>query len=238
MICRVVLTVTVCASVARADEVRDHMRLFDDGKHHVLAYAPGDNADSATLAYGTTAELTILRLVRQTMTQPGDFWHFDDPRYYGRTTVLALVDGTLTVTCAARQTTFRPSNAKLPAKTLLKPLAWRVPVYLARDDSAVYYYVDRGQPLDNVKSDPRLYIGKRGAMRVQTLTGQASDSSGMLLVTSHGSFKYKRGPDTFEWIGTDRKSVPLDGVRVDNDLIYNELGVYAGQRMGTPCDDL
>jgi hypothetical protein len=30
-------------------------------------------------------------------------------------------------------------------------------------------------------------------------------------------------------------SLPLDDNRV---LIYTDLGVYAGQRLGTPCDDL
>jgi hypothetical protein len=29
--------------------------------------------------------------------------------------------------------------------------------------------------------------------------------------------------------------LPLDDNRV---LIYTDLGVYAGQRLGTPCDDL
>jgi hypothetical protein len=238
MIYRSTLALAICVSGASADDLRDRMRLFDDGKHHVLAYVPGDNPDHATWAYGTTAELTILRLVRQTVDHPGDFWHFDDPRYYGRASVLSLDQGTLTVNCAGRQTTFRPSSEKLTAKTVVKQLAWREPAYLARDDTAVYYYVDRSRAEGNVKPDTRLYIGKRGAMRVQTLTGQASDSAGLLLVTSHGSFNYKRGPEAFEWIGTDHKSIPLTGVRVDFDLIYNELGVYAGQRMGTPCDDL
>ena len=234
MISRLIVALALLASVARADD-RDQMRLFDDGKHHVLAYLRGDTPDHARWAYGTTTELTLLRVAHKTVTPPRNIWHFDDPRYFARTTDLVLDDGTATVTCGTRPTTFRASGAKLTAKAALEPARWREPAYLARDATAVYYYVDRPQ---NAGTDPRLYIGKRGSLLEQKLTDVASDSAGLLLVTKRGSFRYNRGPDTFEWIGTDHKAMPLTAVHPDYDLIYNELGVYAGHRMGTPCDDL
>ena len=41
------------------------------------------------------------------------------------------------------------------------------------------------------------------------------------------------------WIDTAKKAVELCAVPVSENLplIYNELGVYTGARLGTPCDD-
>ena len=41
------------------------------------------------------------------------------------------------------------------------------------------------------------------------------------------------------WIEGTKKKVELRVVPITENLpmIYNELGVYAGARLGTPCDD-
>lgn len=41
------------------------------------------------------------------------------------------------------------------------------------------------------------------------------------------------------WIEGAKKKVELKVVPIVENLpmIYNELGVYAGERLGTPCDD-
>jgi len=42
-----------------------------------------------------------------------------------------------------------------------------------------------------------------------------------------------------EWIkGRARKSLTNVPVALNAQLIYRDLGVYDGKRLGTPCDDL
>ena len=67
------------------------------------------------------------------------------------------------------------------------------------------------------------------------------DSEGQIFVTKKGELHlvFDKGDTTVSWSHgkkeTRLKEVPVDRNRV---LIYTDLGVYTGVRLGTPCDDL
>ena len=72
------------------------------------------------------------------------------------------------------------------------------------------------------------------------MTNVVSDSEGQIFSTQSGELRLllDRVQTSF-WIEGGKKSelrsVPLEE---NYSLIYNELGPYRGQRLGTPCDDL
>lgn len=129
----------------------------------------------------------------------------------------------------------------------------RKPHHLARDKSGVYFYVDRGSTPENEK-DFRLYVGLKGQMKLQKMTNIVADTQGEIFETKGGSLRYiVPSPGAIQsaplWV-IGRKEMPLiivplestdaqSGERVSNyGLIYNDLGVYVGSRLGNPCDDL
>ena len=139
----------------------------------------------------------------------------------------------------------------------------RRPHHLARDKAGNYYYVDRGNTPDTEK-DFHLFVGPKGRMKLQKMTNVVADTEGEIFETRGGSLRYivtKAGTSAGEprnqplWIKGKGKSarenpllvVPIEGTsgnpaergqRSDNyGLIYNELGVYLGDKLGNPCDD-
>jgi hypothetical protein len=100
------------------------------------------------------------------------------------------------------------------------PRKWQA-YALARNSAGIYYYVDRG------------YVDRR-----QSDSGErpAESRNFRLFVGPKGNLKLQKEPI---WIQKGKTSTLLP-VPVDENLamIYTELGVYAGERLGTPCDDL
>jgi hypothetical protein len=88
-----------------------------------------------------------------------------------------------------------------------------------------------------------LYAGPKGNLKLQKMTNVVSDSQGDLFATKTGSLRLvlNREPKSLIWIAGKGQS-PLVQVPVDFNVnvasIYNDFGVYAGERLGTPCDDL
>lgn len=115
----------------------------------------------------------------------------------------------------------------------------REPYALARDKRGIYYYVDRGATADTAK-DFRLFIGPQGRLRLQKMRDIVSDSEGEIFASTSGRLKLFLGKERAEWLRRGRR--PKELVRVDVwknlPLIYNRLGVYLGERLYTPCDDL
>ncbi len=108
---------------------------------------------------------------------------------------------------------------------------------LARDRRGVYYYVDRG--LSRARSkDFRVFIGRRGRMHPQQVVDVVSDSQGEIFETKRGKLRLIVGKTQALWI-TKRRTHRLTQVPVKENLklIYTELGLYLGKRLGTPCDD-
>lgn len=113
-----------------------------------------------------------------------------------------------------------------------------VPYALARDDRGTYYYVDRGATAVSAKRF-RLFTGPRGNLKLQQMTNVVSDSEGDVFSTKTGSLRLILDRRESTWIeGVKQRKLVAVPVRDNFGLIYNELGVYAGQRQGTPCDDL
>lgn len=116
---------------------------------------------------------------------------------------------------------------------------FHVPQAFLRDDSGVYYYVDR---LNKVYGGNgyRVFVGKKGALKQLPLTDVASDSGGQVFATKGGDLRLtitEQGGKTAVW-GKGEKKTPLIVLDVERDeaMIYRDLGVYTF--IGTLCDDL
>jgi hypothetical protein len=119
---------------------------------------------------------------------------------------------------------------------------------LARDDAGTYFFVDRQREPPQSKFF-RLYMGKKGEMKPLKMVNVVSDSEGDIFATKTGELRLiipKEGRGGLDserrepvWI-KGKKRVSLTWVPVEDNayMIYAELGVYAGQLLGTPCDDL
>ncbi|MBU8900399.1 hypothetical protein DRW03_07960 [Corallococcus sp. H22C18031201] len=114
-----------------------------------------------------------------------------------------------------------------------------VPYALLRDTQGNYYFVDRGFLPSEAKSF-RVFIGPRGDLKPQKMTNVVSDSEGEIFSTKKGELRLvldkQKSP---VWIASSKKTLELRVVPVEENLplVYNELGVYTGVRLGTPCDD-
>jgi hypothetical protein len=131
------------------------------------------------------------------------------------------------------------------ARELLRKAAYApnpqkyVPYALLRDSRGNYYFVDRGFQQSESNSF-RVFIGPRGDLKPQKMTNVVSDSEGEIFSTKKGELRLVIDREkTPMWIENSKKSFELRVVPVSENLplIYNDLGVYTGARLGTPCDD-
>jgi hypothetical protein len=223
--------------------VKAQLRLFDDGKGHYLALIPfgqdvwshfywGDGKTFwAQRIYGglSDGEVSFNKL----------FW---EPRVPHGQASFWLKDSVYRLGCGERTTVFRPT-ADAPAQTILASATFRPPRWtrrayaLARDESGIYYYVDRARDEDVL--DFRLWAGPRGQLKPLKMTNVVSDSEGDIFATRSGELRLVLDKKESFWVQgksrTPLKLLPLeDNVR----LIYSDLGVYAGEPLGTPCDVL
>jgi hypothetical protein len=115
-----------------------------------------------------------------------------------------------------------------------------VPFTFARDEVAVYYYVDQISAAYG-GGGYRLFVGKKGAMKPMTLTDVSIDSRGAVLSTKQGDLSVTRERDNTSvtkaaWIQHDKRVELLTLDTVDNaTIIYRDLGIYGA--LGTICDD-
>lgn len=113
------------------------------------------------------------------------------------------------------------------------------PYALLRDTKGNYYFVDKGIKTPEQKNY-RVFIGPRGGLKAQKMTNVISDSEGEIFSTKKGDLRLVLDKaKTSVWIENKKKSLELRQVPVEENLplIYNDLGVYEGIRLGTPCDD-
>lgn len=148
------------------------------------------------------------------------------------------------VRCGARTVPFkllpREESLALLQKATYAPNPQKyVPYALLRDTKGRYYLVDRGFRKEDERRF-RVFIGPKGDMRQQQMVDLVSDSEGELFSTRKGELRLivdRAAPSL--WIENSKK-LELRTVPVQENLplIYNDLGVYTGERLGTPCDDL
>jgi hypothetical protein len=172
-----------------------------------------------------------------------DNYHGRDLRPYG-TIKINPETKTCTVRCGTRDTSFKVLEFD-KARELLRQATYEpspqkyAPYALLRDPKGTYYLVDRGFHPSEQKSF-RVFIGPRGDLKQQQMVNVISDSKGEIFSTKKGDLQLlldREQPSM--WIVNKKKKTELRPVPIAENLalIYNELGVYAGVRLGTPCDD-
>ena len=233
-------------------KVLDQSTVCTDGKEYFVVVAPAGEKDMPELYSGDGKKLTAARPAPWGL--PGTT--FFDPRFPNPTSNanfrgsdmrvhsdVNVEKATCTLRCGTRALVLKildPAKARalLLAATLEENPQSYAPHALLRDDHGRYYYVDKGIRKDNEKSF-RVFIGNKGKLDAQKLTNLVADSEGEVFSTKKGDLRLvvdRTEGSTWMQAGkrTTLRAVPLS----DNlPLIYNELGVYAGARLGTPCDD-
>ncbi len=232
----------------------ERSRVCTDGKGHYVAAMPQEQ-QRVQLAYGDGKRFV------QVAPPPWvlDGYHFLEPRFFNKTmnasfrgldmrvyseVVVDEEKKTCAVRCGDRTIPFTLVESEqaqeMVRKATFEPNPQKyVPYALLRDQLGRYYLVDRGfQP--NEERNFRVSIGPKGQLQQQKMTDIVSDSKGEIFSTKKGELRLvldKEVPST--WIENNKKGIELRSVPVEENLplIYNELGVYTGDRLGTPCDD-
>ncbi len=221
---------TVCADAAHKHVVLVGPR---EAPHRGFAYGDGH-----TFAYVRSPEAL------------GDGWFFD-PRQRNeknndnfRGLDLRLFShiepDSCKLTCGAREIQLQKVDDKgtlLAGAEYVESPMQREPYALARDKAGVYYYVDRGVS-EATARDFKLYRGPRGQLKPLAMKDVVSDSEGEIFASTSGKLRLVLGKQSAQWIAGSTSALtwlPLNG---NYGLIYNELGVYLGARLGVPCDDL
>ncbi|MBI5542290.1 MAG: hypothetical protein HY901_00250 [Deltaproteobacteria bacterium] len=147
---------------------------------------------------------------------------------------------TCEVRCGARTGTWTLLDAAATRGFLAlpfeAPLLKREPHGLARDSKGTYYYVDRGITPETSRSF-RLFVGPKGSLKQQKMLDVVADSEGELFASKNGKLRLLLGKQAASWIDGPRTQA-LQWVPVQENLsmIYGDLGVYVGEKLGMPCD--
>lgn len=232
----------------------DKMLLLTDGKQHFVAVDPSTSDRAFTSYDGKVFWRIPVVSSGRNGTESWDFSFWDPRVRFGDTSAPSVTmhdsGKSYTVTCGKKVVPFTvvpAADAKpaLAAATFNAPQWTRQPEKLLRDDTGVYFLVDRVRSRDPAdRRDFRVYSGHKGVMKQLPLKDIVDDHQGMVLATKTGNLRLVTGVDgKFEgrWI-EGKKTVPLIEIDIDRfdsgRLIYLDLGPYTGQRLGTPCDDL
>ncbi|WP_239576462.1 hypothetical protein [Archangium primigenium] len=230
----------------------EKLRVCTDGQGHYVVVRPHEN-QSVQLDYGDGKR--FVKVAPPPWVISG--YHFLEPRFYNKTMNHAFrgldmglyseveindEKNTCAVRCGERSIPFKRVEAdeaeKLVAAATFEPNPQKyVPYALLRDQSGRYYLVEKGfLPEDR---SFRVSIGPKGDLKPQQMKDVVSDSKGEIFSTKRGDLRLlvdREAPSS--WI-EKKKKVELRAVPIEENLplIYNELGVYTGARLGTPCDD-
>jgi hypothetical protein len=231
----------------------EKIRVCADGKGHYVALMPHET-QSVQLAYGDGKR--FVQVAPPPWVLSGH--HFLEPRFFNKSmnpsfrgldmrvySEVELDDEkkTCAVRCGSRIIPFTLLESEkaqdLVRKASFEPNPQKyVPHALLRDQQGRYYLVDRGFHPSEERSF-RVFIGPKGGLQQQKMTDIVADSEGEIFATKRGELRLvvdRAAPST--WI-ENKKKLELRAVPVTENLplIYNELGVYTGARLGTPCDD-
>jgi hypothetical protein len=215
-----------------------------DGKGHYLVWVTDADSTNQRLFYGdakTLHEVPCRGKARD--EENGDTgFNFEDRRLKLGHGLFETTRQKGRVRCGDRETpvTTLPDADRRAflARAELKPPRWhRVPVALARDEPGRYYYVD--VEAAGGRKDYRLFAGVPGAMRKQKLKNLVNDTGGMVVSTPKGDLAIDWGSSTAVWtVRRKRTKLTLLPLEENGVLIHTDLGVYARELLGTPCDDL
>lgn len=230
-----------------------------DGKGHYVVAMPFKGKAHVQVYYGDGSRFTQVPLAPNHVWIPSGA--FLDPRFENpqansnvnnsgidlRPYSFVKADkkaNTCAVTCGARTTSLtmmEPAQARellLKASYDVSPRKYE-PHALLRDTKGTYYLVERSTA-ESQQKGYRVFIGPRGRLQQQQMVNVIADSKGEIFSTRQGDLQLvvDREQPSLWIVKKSRKklrSVPVEENRL---LIYNELGVYTGARLGTPCDDL
>ncbi|TMQ03874.1 MAG: hypothetical protein E6J90_48845 [Deltaproteobacteria bacterium] len=155
-------------------------------------------------------------------------------------------DGSYQKTCRGKDDAGLTELGGAKAQAILDKTAFvtmgiiRVPHLLARDDSGVYYYVDRLAKIYGGKGY-RVFVGRKGAMKQMPLTDVASDSAGDVFSTKSGDLRLVRNSEnnkeTMTWVkGGKRTELVFLDTDINSVVIFKDLGIYTF--LGTLCDNV
>jgi len=221
------------------------LKVLTDGKNHYVAIEPFGSSFEGFFYSGDGKTFYQQRVSGggSSGTESFDkiFW---DPRrqqpYQGS---ISFRDKKYDVQCEERHTELKemPSSdgVKVVDNAKFYKSRWKRMAYaLARDNTGKYYYVDKLREPENNKNF-RLWVGPKGTMKLQKMTNVVSDSAGDIFATKTGELRLVLNKNESLWQESEKKvkliSLPIDD---NHQMIYSELGVYTGEKLGTPCDDL
>ncbi|HEY3451351.1 MAG TPA: hypothetical protein VGK67_33645 [Myxococcales bacterium] len=242
------------ADVPVADGAKlDDLKVVTDGAGHYLAFPPKFASPGARCYSGDGKAFHAMRAVGGgSDPKTGVFSHvLWDPRFRDSSGLDASFDhpgpGKYSLSCGKKVIEFK-ELAPAEAKELVKGAKffeqrWRRKSHLlARDDEGRYLYVDEGREPVAGRRDFHFFMGTKGKMQAVELTDVVSDPTGEIFTTSAGRLKRSLSDGDgrrAEWIeGQKRTQVRLLALENEAQLIYTALGVYAGERLGLPCDAL
>jgi hypothetical protein len=261
----VLLFVAGCASAVAAtppkdapvpydlSDVKDKLSVWTDGKKHFLALVMSADSDLPVFWSSDGKEFYQLR-VGSSGSEGGDkdlkrldrtFWEPRVDALYKAGVEYKKDDkgADMAVQCSERKTKLKElpaADAKslVDAAKFYKP-RWNHYAYsLARDNTGKYYYVDNVREPEHAKNF-RLWAGMKGAMKPQKMTNVVSDSEGDIFSTKSGSLRLILDKHETTWVQNEKKTKLVYLEPSDNHImIYTDLGVYTGEPLGTPCDDL
>ena len=239
---------------ADISEIKDKLTVWTDGKKHYLALAMTTDSDKPVFWSADGKDFYQMRIVGG--GSEGDDAHlkkldrvFWEPRVdapYKASYAYEKDDKGATkfeVQCDERHvklTALAAAEAKalVDGAKFYKP-RWNHYAYsLARDNTGRYYYVDNVREPEHAKNF-RLWAGMKGAMKPQKMTNVVSDSEGDIFSTKSGSLRLILDKHETTWMQGQKKTKLVFLEPSDNHImIYTDLGVYTGDPLGTPCDDL
>jgi hypothetical protein len=247
-------------------KVEELLRVYRDGQgHYVIAViAPKERFKEVTRYFFYGDGKVFYRQRAPSASRNGE--RFGVGVFDPRVTFLArshfsYTEDEGTLRCEDRKTRFTALGAAktraLLKKAKLYDIYWRRTSHaLARDDEGRYYFVDRLRSVDESFTGYRgyrLFVGVRGKMKRQKLKDAINDPAGELFITNAGKLRLVADPKhpltkkTIKafWItGKGKKKskeeltvIPANSLKT-RITIYRHLGVYQGQRLHKPCDDL
>jgi hypothetical protein len=227
--------------VTLAPELRARLVVLTDGNGAFAAYDPQQGTWDPVY-FGDAAALWALRVIGGGSDGEGNFSRtFWEPRAKARWQAsFERKGGAYALQCGDKAVPFVPAGeadaARVRKEARFHEAPWaRRAGSIARDAAGSYFYVDVSR-LEGGEPEPRLYVGRKGAMRHVPLQDAIVDQAGEVYLAEEGRLALPRGGPA-EWVSPSAKT-PLTPLVVEDQaaFIYGALGVYAGERLGTPCD--
>ncbi len=217
--------------------------LFTDGRTHYLATNVAHAGTDTAVLYGDGKIFYASHVVGYSGAGDGSYdLSVSDPRVKGSLYNVLLDATQAKIQCGpkvgAMQVVPQAEALALFNQASFKRSPREFGAYaLSRDEEGSYYLVLRGR-FPDIESKFRVFAGPKGNMKELKLVNVVSDSEGDIFSSTKGELRLILEHGQSWWI-VKKMRTPLTVVPVENNqaLIHNDLGVFLGQRYGTPCDD-